>query len=194
MTIQHSAIPDAQRHEPKGIDAAGAGTAYVCNGSATGSWVKVQKAQAACLKASSAGATTGITTAFQEINNATLGGTVTWSQNTNIDLTTDTTSGYIQVLETGTYHINYTASFIPATNGSVFEFTFGVDSGAGIVSKESVVRSIITTSGTTDSKQISFACLPSLTANDKVYIMVKETSAGEELTLSASNFVVIRVA
>lgn len=194
MTIQHSAIPDGQRHEPKGIDAAAAGTAYVCDGAASGSWVAVQKAQGACLKASSAAATTLISTAFQAVNNATLGGTITWTENTNVSLTTNTTSGYIQVGETGTYNIAYTASFIPATNGSVFEWTFGVDSGSGIVSKESFVRSIITTSGSTDSKIVSFNCLPALTANDKVYIMVKETTAGEEITLSFSNFVIIRVA
>lgn len=39
-TIQHSAIPDGQRHEPKGISTATANQVYVANGSASGSWAK----------------------------------------------------------------------------------------------------------------------------------------------------------
>lgn len=194
MTIQHADIPDAQLHEPKGAATAAAGTAYIADGAGSGTWVKVQIAQAACLKASASGATTGVTTSFQAINNATLGGTIVWGENNNEGLTTDTTSGYIQIADTGMYNINYTASIVPATNGSVFEFTFGLDSGAGIVSQESFVRCIITTSGTTDSNLVAFSCLPPLTSNDKIYIMVKETTAGEEFTLSFSNFVVTRVA
>jgi hypothetical protein len=38
--IQHSAIPDGQRHEPKGISTATANQVYVANGSASGSWAK----------------------------------------------------------------------------------------------------------------------------------------------------------
>jgi hypothetical protein len=37
-TIQHSAIPDGQRHEPKGISTASNGQVYVANGAASGSW------------------------------------------------------------------------------------------------------------------------------------------------------------
>ena len=39
MTIQHSAIADADRHEPKGITTAAAGTVYISNGDAvSGTW------------------------------------------------------------------------------------------------------------------------------------------------------------
>jgi hypothetical protein len=41
MTIQHSAIPDGQRHEPKGISTATAKQVYLADGSASGSWRKV---------------------------------------------------------------------------------------------------------------------------------------------------------
>lgn len=41
MTIQHSAIPDAQRHEPKGADGAGVNTVYVSDGSTSGAWKKI---------------------------------------------------------------------------------------------------------------------------------------------------------
>lgn len=38
MSIQHKNIPDAERHEPKGIDIAAVDTVYVSNGSSTGVW------------------------------------------------------------------------------------------------------------------------------------------------------------
>jgi hypothetical protein len=40
MTIQHSAIPDAQRHEPKGASSAVARTVYISDGAASGTWRK----------------------------------------------------------------------------------------------------------------------------------------------------------
>lgn len=40
-TIQHSSIPDGQRHEPKGISSATNKQVYVANGSASGAWSKV---------------------------------------------------------------------------------------------------------------------------------------------------------
>jgi hypothetical protein len=194
MTIQHSALTDTQGiHEPKGHLTAAAGTAYVSDGAASGAWVKVQRSQAACLKATAAGATTGVTTAYQALNNAALGGTIAWTQNTAAEMTTDTTSGYVVIPETGTYHITFMGNLIPATNGSIFRFTFGKDSGAGIVSQEAFVETVVTTSGTVDSNLVAFSCLPSVTLNDKIYIMVKETTAGEEFTLQNANFIITRV-
>ena len=39
--IQHSAIPDGQRHEPKGISTATNKQVYIANGSASGAWSKL---------------------------------------------------------------------------------------------------------------------------------------------------------
>ena len=39
-TINHSAIPDGQRHEPKGISTATAGQVYVATGSGSGTWTQ----------------------------------------------------------------------------------------------------------------------------------------------------------
>ena len=41
MTIQHSAIPDGQRHEPKGASSATVRQVYVSNGAASGTWRKL---------------------------------------------------------------------------------------------------------------------------------------------------------
>jgi len=38
MTILHVNIPDADRHEPKGVSIATAGQVYVADGAASGSW------------------------------------------------------------------------------------------------------------------------------------------------------------
>lgn len=43
MTIQHVNIPDAQIHEPKGVVSAANKTAYIANGSGSGSWRKIKE-------------------------------------------------------------------------------------------------------------------------------------------------------
>ena len=192
MTVQHSAIPDGQRHEPKGIDGASAGEAYVCTGGGTGSWLPVQQAQYACLRASSTGNTTLVSTAYQEINNATLGGTITWAENIASGITTNTTSGYMTVPDTGVYHITASLSIVAATNPSTFSFTIGIDSGSGIVSQEASILTQIKTTSTSDTKVVVITCLPSLTAADKVYLMVKEAS-GNEFSITHANYTLTRV-
>lgn len=192
MAIEHVDITDPNIHEPKGVAAASAGDAYVADGLGSGAWTPVQIANAACLKASSTGDTTGVTTSYQVLNNATLGGTITWTENTALNLTTDTTSGFITIADTGLYNVSYIAVIEPATNGSVFSFTFGLDSGSGAVSQESFVFSEVRTAGTTDTYTVVINCLPTITAGDDVYIMVKEAS-GNEFTLVSSTFVITRV-
>jgi len=194
MAVQHSVLTDIQGvHEPKGHLTAAVGQVYMSDGAGSGVWVGVQKSQAACLKATSAGATTGLTTAYQALNNATLGGTIAWTANTLLGMTADTTAGYINIPETGTYHITFVGNIIPATNGSIFRFTLGRDSGAGIVSQEAFVETVVTTSGVVDSNLVAFSCLPAVTVGDKLYIMAKETTAGEEFTLQGANFIITRV-
>lgn len=195
MSVQHSAITEAQGiHEPKGVSTAASGEAYIADGSGSGAWYGVQKAQGACLKASTTGSTTGITTAYQELNSSKVGGSLTWTENNNVgSLTVDTTLGYIVAPETGVYNMMFNCSFISASTPSVFRFTFGKDSGSGIVAQESFVFAEIRTTGTTDTHQASFVCLPSITASDKVYVMVKETTGGDEFELVNCNFVMTRV-
>jgi len=193
MATEHDAILDPEIHEPKGVAAASSGEAYIADGAGSGAWTNVPVAQAACLQIVSAVDTTGMTTAFQVINEATLGGTITASENQSLNMTTDLTGAYITVQDTGVYKLIFTANIEPATNGSVFVFTFGVDSGSGVVTKEAFVNCEVRTSGVTDTFIVAFNCLPSLVAADKVYIAVKETSAGEEFELVASNFTIERV-
>lgn len=223
MTIEHTTITDPYLHEPKGAFAAAANKVYVSNGAGSGTWQKITKsqidtsaatagqaliadgaggstwkkvqiAQAACLRGVTTGNTTGVTTSYQAMNVANLGGTLAWLTNTNDGMTIDLTAGYIQVPDTGLYHVNFIANIVPASTPSIFNVTIGVDSGAGIVTKEANVLSEIRTTSTVDTNQVSLMCLPSLTANDKVYIMIKETTGGDELELVFCNFILVRVA
>lgn len=40
-TIQHNTLGDSELHEPKGVDSADKGTAYIADGTGTGSWKQV---------------------------------------------------------------------------------------------------------------------------------------------------------
>ena len=193
MAIEHVDIVDPNIHEPKGVATANKGEAYVADGAGSGDWSAIPLAQAACLKMSTTGDTTGITAAYQAMNVANLGGTLAITENTNLDMTTDTTNGYIQVTDAGTYRLAFTGNIEPATNGSIFQFTFGVDSGSGIVTKEAFAVTELRTSGTSDTWAVALNCLPTLAALDKVYIMVLESSAGEEFELISANFTLERV-
>lgn len=133
-----------------------------------------------------------MSTAYQAINNATLGGTITWTENIAGGITTNTTSGYMTVPATGVYHIVASISIISATNPSTYSFTIGIDSGAGIVSQEATILTQIKTTSTTDTKVVVITCLPSLTANNKVYLMVKE-AAGNEMAITSINYTLTRV-
>lgn len=44
MAIQHLNIPDAQRHEPRGMSTAPVNTSYISNGSGSGTWKRVPPA------------------------------------------------------------------------------------------------------------------------------------------------------
>jgi hypothetical protein len=193
MTLQHAALTDAADiHEPKGADSAVAGAAYVSDGAGSGDWLPVQQAQYACLRATSSGDTTGVTTDYQALNNAALGGTIAYAVNVADGITADATSGYMTIPDTGVYQIVAAISLVAVTNPSVYSFTIGVDSGAGIISKEAAILTQIKTTSTSDTKAVSIVCLPSLTAGDKVYLMVKEDS-GHEFELIHLNYTLVRV-
>lgn len=192
--IKHGDIVEADGiHEPKGVNTATSGQAYIADGAASGAWEGVQRTGYSCLKCSTTGNTTGITTAYQALNNANVGGTCTWSTNiVSSDITHNTTSGYFTVSEAGIYNINASINFIPAA-ADTYHFTIGVDSGSGIVEKSSSIisSSTITGSAVGDTRNVSFTCIPSLLASDDVYIMVKSTG-GNEIDISHLNFVAIR--
>ena len=64
MSVQHKDISDAQRHEPKGITSAVAGSVYAASGSGTGTWKKVGYDNLTGIFSYGAMTITGNTTAF----------------------------------------------------------------------------------------------------------------------------------
>lgn len=190
--VQHAALTGANLHEPKGCETAALGEAYIANGAGSGTWEPVQIAEYACLRATATAATTLMSTAYQAINATTLGGDVTWTQNVASGVTSNTTSGYLTVPDTGTYQLIASLIYTPSTASSVWSFTIGVDSGSGIVSKEASILAKSKTTSTSDTSQTTLVCIPSLLASDKVYLMVKE-DGGKELLFDWINFTLTRV-
>ena len=188
--IQHKDIAEADLHEPKGVSTAALGEIYVADGAGSGAWSPI--ASYSCMKGASAGNTTGILTTFLPINEASIGGTITWTTNSkSADITHDLTNGAYQVANAGTYHILATINFI-AVAADDFYFTFGIDSGSGIVEQSAYVESIVNTTSTSDTKSLTVTCIKDLVASDKVYLMVKSTG-GNEFALNFVNFLNIRI-
>lgn len=111
MSIQHSAIPDANLHEPKGVVSALAGQVYSANGSGSGTWKRPDSANLAGL------AGDGGNNNLVPISNGTNGfvfkrhkayGSMTLTNNTNsfaigtaVDPTLNTNSDYVVFTGTG---------------------------------------------------------------------------------------------
>jgi len=182
----------ANLHEPKGCAAAAAGKAYISDGAGSGSWQPVQISEYACLRATGTTATTGITASYQVVNSGTLGSNMAWAQNVAYGITTDTTNGYMTVPSTAAYQIIISVVYTPSTTSSVWSFTIGVDSGSGVVSKEASILAKAKTTSIADTTQTTLVCIPSLLANDKVYLMVKE-DGGKELIFDHINYTLTRV-
>lgn len=186
-TTQHSTITDPNIHEPKGCSTAVSGSSYVSTGTGTGSWSKIQKAIFGHIKGTGSTTTTLITTAFKAINTTNIGSNLTWAETANYGVTTSTT-GYIETDTAGTYQIIAGITFTPQTASSTFQFTIGVDTGGGIVSKEATILQVANTTTTTDTAHVSLNCVYTCSADAKVYLMVKETASGNEVIFNRIEF------
>ena len=221
--MQHRDIVDPEIHEPKGVSTAPANRVYVATGTGSGTWRKltgsdldtsagsaaqafiadgvgggtwkgVQIAEAAGLKGNTIGDTTGIDSAtFKSLNNSDLGGTFSWTEVAVKTLTTNITSGYISVVESGLYKVEASIAFEPATAGGIFEFTIGVDSGSGFVNQSAIIKTVARTSGTADTVEASINSLINLSAGSKVDLRVRETTGGEEAEFVSVSFTLIRI-
>lgn len=217
--VQHNSLSGAELHEPKGVSGASSNETYVADGAGSGSWAEpepkgigsasagdVYVADGAgsgtmtrlvsngCLRCNGSGDTTGISTSFQPMNTATIGGSLTWAENqATSDITTDTTDGHFIVTEAGEYFVTATINFIAAT-ADTFTFTIGIDTGnTGTITEQSTaVQAIINTTSTTDTVNCVIGCIPSLGAGDALYLMVKSAS-GNELEVTHINFTLQRI-
>jgi len=196
-TIQHKDLTGAELHEPKGVDAAGAGQIYVADGAGSGNWEPGVVSAYACLRVNSDQTTTGMTTAYQEINNASLG--INWSGlivDPNGKITGDLANGYLTMTEAGTYQMNISLAVRGASSGARhWSFTIGKQvGGAGsILEQSAIIRSYTTANNTSDNESVSLACFPTFAAGDRVYIMARSEGTISEVEIRAINMTFERV-
>lgn len=196
MTVEHSNITDPYIHLPKGFAAASPKQYLRKNAGGTDvEWVTYSP-EYGCIYLTSSGATTSITTGFQTVNNATLGGTLVWAEQDSSDnVTANTTDGYFEVEDAGTYQIVVAMSVAGAiAAANVFQFTIGVDSDPyGAIAEKSAKMTVYRTVSTTDVGSATMTCMPILSAGDRVYLMVKRVSGSNQLVFTHTNFTINKV-
>lgn len=195
MTIEHKDITDPDIHQPKGFDAASALQYPRKNAGGTDiEWVDITKAYG-CMYATS-GTTTNIDASWQAINDATLGGTIVWTQQTVSNMTINTTSGFWEANETGTYMIGVALSVSGAiATAHEFQFTIGISSAPSypsIVEKSTAVTAYRTITSS-DKGSVALTCQPTLNANDRIYLMIKRNSGTNQIVFNHINFVIAKV-
>jgi hypothetical protein len=195
MTIEHKNITDPDIHLPKGFSTASVLQYPRKNAAGTDiEWVDITKAYG-CMYATS-GTTTGVDGSWKAINNAVLGGTVVWTTQTTSNITNNTTSGFYQANNAGTYMIGVAFSIsgaIATTNE--FQFTIGIDSAPsypGIAEKSSIVT-VYRTISSSDKGSVALTCQPTLAVNDRLYLMIKRNSGTNQIVFNHINFVITKV-
>jgi hypothetical protein len=193
--VEHVDIPDGERHEPKGVGSASAGEAYIADGAGSGSWESSHTASWLCMRRVTDLTTTGMSLTYQVVDNATLGLTYS-SSSQSPDITIDLAAGEILVANAGTYHIVVSMALTGvAASLRHYGFTFGIDSGAGVVAQDGFVKTLRSTNNASDSGSAAFACMPTLLAGDKLYLMAKNQSGTvAEITFNHINFTMAKVA
>lgn len=195
MTIEHKNITDPNIHLPKGFSTASPLQYQRKNAGGTDvEWVDITKAYG-CMYATS-GTTVNIDASWKAINDATLGGSIVWTQQTISNMTINTTSGFWQANETGTYMIGVALSVSGAiATAHEFQFTVGVSSSPSypsIVEKSTVVTAYRTLTSS-DKGSVALTCQPTLNINDRIYLMVKRNSGTNQIVFNHINFVIAKV-
>ncbi len=172
MAIEHSAITDVQRHPPKGLTGAAAGTTYVAdgggadtgawtfpepkgaaaasignvyisNGAASGSWVIANPHGNCHFTNLAVPSTFSATTSYQVLSNTTISGSFT------SDGSTDFTHTAGRLTYTGTLpkHIHIVSNFsLDHSSGANRDITMGVYKNGVLISHAETIQS--TSSGT----------------------------------------------
>lgn len=132
MTIQHSVIPDAQLHEPKGIVSAASGKVYVANGAGSGVWQYPSGQRFAELYITSGATTQALTTTAARLDPGTA-----WTQGVIKGLTTTAGDGTITLTGTGNYEVAFWISFNTdaVAAGTLYTFYYALD---GVLSVRSI--------------------------------------------------------
>lgn len=187
MTIQHSAIPDAQLHEPKGVATAASGAIYVANGAGSGTW-KIPSYGELYIVGGAGVIALPAASAFTRIDTA---GTI-WSAGSSSDITLDITTGEITIVTTGVYSVSMWIVFTTAAlaAGTRYFFRYAID-GVPIARQVSTAKQ---TAGI-DNLDTAAMGLATLTSGQKLslHIAGDGTSSGTNVTILEAGFTAHRV-
>lgn len=195
MTIEHKNIIDPNIHLPKGFSTASPLQYLRKNTGGTDvEWVDHLPAYG-CIYATS-GTTTNVDATWREINNASLGGTIVWTQQTATNITPNVTSGFYEASLAATYMIGVAISLSGAISAAnEFQFTVGINAApgyTGTVEKSSIVTAYRTITSV-DKGSVSLTCQPTLAVGDRLYLMIRRNSGTNQIVFNHINFVIAKV-
>jgi hypothetical protein len=216
MTIQHSLIADADRHEPKGASTALANQVYVSNGAASGSWQDQKPYGTVGAAADKVYVTDGANAGTMQypagklyaelyINAGVTSQTLSagsayarldpgtqWTAGPTKGLTTTANDGTITLTQAGTYLIDFWVNFSTAAiaQGSAYNFKYAINGTVG--TRKFHVHKI---TNSTDQLLAGASGLVTVAANDvlSIYVAGDATSSGTTIVVTDSGFTAIRL-
>lgn len=214
----HADLTGTELHEPKGVAAAAADTVYKANGSGSGAWAKVASDEVT--SADSGGYYTGTdveailqeigptqytktysglyvsanTTAETPTGSGTWDEWVTgWTTGLNSNMTQNTGSGYIEVIDDGIYQAIVTATvYQSGASSATWLLGLGLDSGVGINAISKATQSRTTSSS--DRGVVGLNALLDLNTGDKIYFLYQRTAGSVDFILNYCNINLSRIA
>jgi hypothetical protein len=176
--VQHSALPDSQLHEPKGVASAASGKVYVANGSGSGVWQYVAGHAYGDLYIS--GSSTSQTLAAASAT-AKLNPTGAWTSNGYQNITPSAANGQFTITQAGVYQLDFWIVFETAaiSSGAAYNFHYAVN---GTPSTRKIYAKKPTNS--TDTIHLAANGYVTLAAGDvlSMYVGGDGTSSGTAIT------------
>jgi len=185
--IQHSAIPDAQLHEPKGVVSANASTVYIADGAGSGNW-RYPAGGAYGENYIAGGATSQTLSAASAY--ARLDPGTAWDPNGFHNTTLNADDGTITLTVAGTYLVNFYAHFITAAlaSGTKYNFKYAVN---GSTSTRLISAQKFTNGA--DSLSVSATGIVTFAANDvlSIHVAGDGTSSNTAITVLEAGLSVV---
>jgi hypothetical protein len=199
MATEHSTLPEAELHEPKGISAAGVDTVYTADGIGGGSWTAQAGALFGDMDFTANTLATTITTASPtagdgfavNISGATLSTPgVLYTQGVVDTVAFENTGNneLLRVPTAGVYEISLNCSFSGGGGGAgnVYRFNFAING-----TEQTAHAYALRQAATADIGNVSISEYVLLAANDTIQPMVGNQSGVNDPTISVSSFTCI---
>lgn len=183
MTVEHSAIADPYRHEPKGISTAVDGAIYVADGAGSGSWTnKNSLAVVPAYGQMYMNANASATSMASDATYYQIAGTFI----TGLVYGTTFGSNQITVTTAGIYKVEFYLE-VTQSGGGAEEYKFAV----GINGTANEVGSNVVTVADTESARVYVSTIVSIPAAATVYVMGQNTTnSAKGCTVTECNMVV----